>query len=134
MHVGSVINDESKPNGFEGRSMRQGILLALVLSLAAIAFASPAAADPEGSSCPNGFTAYSVPDTEAELLRFPRIADGLAADPEPYTAQQLIDQGGQIDANGDGIFCLKAISNLRGSSFKNWGYFYGARDNDTAAA
>ena len=114
--------------------MRQGILLAFALVLAAIAFASPAAADPEGASCPNGFTAYQVPDTEAELLQFPRIAAGLAADPAPYTAQQLIDLGAQIDANADGIFCLKAISNLQGSSFKNWGYFYGARDNDTAAA
>ena len=114
--------------------MRQGILLALVLSLAAIAFASPAAADPAGSSCPNGFTAYAVPDTEAELLQLPRIAAGLAADPAPYTAQELIDQGGQIDANADGVFCLKAVSNLRGESFKSWGYFYGARDNDTSAA
>lgn len=114
--------------------MRQGILFALVFSLVAIAFASPAAADQERSSCPNGFTAYAVPGTEAELLDFPRIAAGLAADPAPYTAQQLLDQGGQIDANADGIFCLKAISNLRGESSKNWGYFYGARDNDTAAA
>ena len=38
-----------------------------------------------------------------------------------------------IDANADGIFCLKAISNLRGSSTKAWEYFYGARDDDTAA-
>ena len=114
--------------------MRQGILLALVLSIAAIAFASPAAADADRSSCPNGFTAYAVPRTEADLLQFPRLAAGLAADPAPYTAQDLIDLGVAIDANADGTFCLKAVSNLRGASFDYWGYFYAARDNDTAAS
>ena len=112
--------------------MRQGILLALVLTFAAVAFTSPAAAD--RSTCPNGFTAYAVPRTEADLLQFPRLAAGLAANPAPYTAQDLLDSGVVIDANADGIFCLKAISTLRGASFNYWGYFYGARDNDTAAS
>ena len=48
--------------------------------------------------------------------------------------QELIDLGNLIDENDDGTFCLKAISNLRGSSDKNWGYFYRARDNDSAAS
>ena len=88
----------------------------------------------ERSSCPNGFTAYAIPDTEAELLAFPRIAAGLAADPAPYTAAELIDSAAFIDANDDEIFCLKAVSNLQGESTKHWAYFYWARDNDTAAA
>jgi hypothetical protein len=37
--------------------------------------------------------------------------------------EELVDLGNLIDGNGDGTFCLKAISNLRGSSDKNWGYF-----------
>jgi hypothetical protein len=39
-----------------------------------------------------------------------------------------------IDENQDGTFCLKAVSNLRGSSAKQWGFFYAAGDNDTAAS
>jgi len=29
---------------------------------------------------------------------------------------------------------LKAVSNLNGSSTKQWAYFYGARDNDAPAS
>ena len=114
--------------------MRQGILLVLMLTIAAVGFASPAAAEADRSSCPNAYTAYAVPRTEAELLQFPRLAAGLEADPAPYTAQDLIDLGVAIDANADGTFCLKEVSNLGGASFKNWGYFYLGRDNDTSAS
>jgi hypothetical protein len=114
--------------------MRQGILFALVCGTMALVLASTAGADPPRTSCPNGFTAYPVPQTETELRQFPRIAAGLDAVPAPYTAEELIALGGLIDGNADGTFCLKAISNLRGSSTKAWEYFYGARDNDTAAA
>lgn len=113
--------------------MRLALCALLVLVGAGLLLVASAGAS-ERSSCPNGFTAYAVPDTEAELLAFPRIAAGLAADPAPYTAAELIELGAIIDANGDGIFCLKAISNLQGQSTKQWAYFYGARDNDTAAA
>lgn len=113
--------------------MRQVILFTFVSAVAAVVLASGAAADGHRSSCPNGFTAYSVPQTEAELRQLPRIAAGLDADPAPYTVQELIDLGNLIDANQDGTFCLKAISNLHGASVNQWGFFYGARDNDTAA-
>lgn len=62
----------------------------------------------------------------------PRIDAGL--DAGAYTVQQLLDLGTAIDANGDGMFCLKDVSNLNGSSEKNWGFLYGARDNDSEAS
>jgi hypothetical protein len=112
--------------------MRLALFTLLVLVGAGLLLVASAGAS-ERSSCPNGFTAHPVPDTEAELLAFPRLAAGLAADPAPYTAAELLELAGIIDANGDEIFCLKAISNLQGQSTKAWAYFYGARDNDTAA-
>jgi hypothetical protein len=48
--------------------------------------------------------------------------------------QELIDLGNMIDENDDGTFCLKAVSNLRGASVHQWGFFYKARDNNTAAS
>lgn len=114
--------------------MRHVILCALLLAVTAVVLAPGAAADQHQSSCPNGYTAYAVPQTEAEMRQFPRIAAGLDATPAPYTVQELRELGNLIDENDDGTFCLKAISNLRGSSDKTWGYFYGARDNDTAAS
>jgi hypothetical protein len=114
--------------------MRQVILFTLVFTMAAVVLASGAAADGHRTSCPNGFTAYPVPQREAELRLLPRIAAGLDADPAPYTVQELVELGNLIDANQDGTFCLKAISNLRGASDNQWGFFYGARDNDTAAS
>jgi hypothetical protein len=113
--------------------MRLGILLAVVATTALLVGAS-ASAQAEQTSCPNGTFAQAVPQTEAELRQLPRIAAGLDADPAPYTVQQLIDLGNAIDENDDGIFCLKAVSNLRGASVGIWGFFYGARDNDTAAS
>ena len=113
--------------------MRQAILLIVITAVTALAFASAAAGKQHRSSCPNGWFAAPVPSTAADLLQFPRIAAGLSANPAPYTAQGLIASAAQIDANDDGIFCLKAVSNLRGSSTKAWQYFYLARDNDTAA-
>ena len=113
--------------------MRLVILLMLVLALTL-----PLAATAQGAertSCPNGFDYYPVPDDFEDFgdLGLVRILDGLTAVPPPYTVQELVALGDQIDANNDGSFCLKEISNLRGESFKNWGYFYGARDNDSAA-
>lgn len=112
--------------------MRLGILLALLTTALVLAPTATPAAD--RTSCPNGYTSYEVPDTLAELMQLPRIAAGLNANPAPYTAEDLIALGAQIDSNGDGIFCLKAVSNLRGESAKNWAYFYAARDNDAAAS
>jgi len=116
--------------------MRHVVLYAFLFAVTAVVLAPGAAADQHLSSCPNGYNAYPVPQTEAAMRQgqFPRIVAGLDATPAPYTVQELIDLGNLIDGNDDGTFCLKAISNLRGSSDKNWGYFYGARDNDSAAS
>ena len=109
------------------------LFFTLVLGMSALVLASFASAGADRTSCPSGFTAYAVPQTEADMLQLPRIAAGLGANPAPYTVQDLLALGGAIDGNHDGIFCLKAVSNLEGSSTKHWGYFYGARDNDTSA-
>ena len=114
--------------------MRHVVLCAFLSAVVAVVLAPGAAADQDQSSCPNGYMSYAVPQTEAAMRQFPRIAAGLDATPAPYTVQVLIDLGNLIDENDDGTFCLKAVSNLRGSSDKHWGYFYAARDNDTAAS
>ena len=113
--------------------MRQAALLTVVIAMTALVVTSTAAADQHRSSCPNGFTAYPVP-TQAgdEALGLPRILAGLAAG--VYTVPELIATADEIDANDDGVFCLKAVSNLRGASDRVWGFFYGARDNTTAAS
>ena len=112
--------------------MRQAI--PIILALAVLAIAPTAASQQPGLSCPNGFEAYALPQSEAELRQFSRINAGLDAPAPPYTVAELIDLAQAIDENNDGIFCLKAVSNLRGASVNQWGFFYGARDNDTAAA
>ena len=114
--------------------MRRIIIGVVIVGIAVVVVGPGASASEDRSSCPNGFMRYAVPQTEAEMRVFPRIAAGLDATPAPYTVEELRDLGNQIDANGDGDFCLKAISNLRGQSATQWGFFYGARDNDTAAS
>ena len=113
--------------------MRQGIVLALVLVLGAVVSSAAAGQQPR-ASCPNGYEMAAVPQDEDAMRMFSRIAAGLDADPAPYTVDELVALGNAIDENGDGQFCLKAISNLRGDSVKAWAYFYGARDNDSAAS
>ena len=113
--------------------MRQVILFTLVVS-AALAVSSTASGAADRSTCPNGTMMLPVPQNEAQMRQLPRIAAGLDADPAPYTVADLIALGNQIDENGDGFFCLKAVSNLRGESVKIWGFFYGARDNQTSAS
>ena len=114
--------------------MRHVVLCAFLFTVIAVVLAPGAAADQDLSSCPNGYTAYPVPQTEAALRQFPRIAAGLDAMPAPYTVQDLIDLGNQFDGNDDGTFCLKAVSNLRGSSDKISGYFSRASYPDRAAS
>ena len=114
--------------------MRHVILGGFLFAVTAIVLAPGAAAAEHQSSCPNGYFSYAVPQTEAELRQLPRIDAGLDATPAPYTAQELIDLGNLIDENDDGTFCLKAVSNLRGASVNQWGFFYMAHDNHTAAS
>ena len=113
--------------------MRLGALITLVVAFGALVFGSAAPAG-DHSSCPNGTFEWPVPQNESELRQLSRLAAGLDADPAPYTVDELIVLGNQIDANQDGLFCLKAVSNLRGQSVKGWEFFYGARDNDTSAS
>jgi hypothetical protein len=97
---------------------------ALLLVAAAVAVAVPAAAASQHrASCPGGYDTYPVPQSEAELRQLERIDAGLDADPAPYTVAELLELAQLIDANGDGTFCLKAVSNLRGSSGKKWAHF-----------
>ncbi len=114
--------------------MRHVILCGSLFAVTAIGLPPGAAAAAEHqSSCPN-YTAHAVPQTEAEMRQLPRIDAGLDATPAPYTVQELIDAGNLIDENDDGTFCLKAVSNLRGASVNQWGFFYLARYNNTAAS
>lgn len=106
--------------------------VALLVASAIVAVLASTALASDQTSCPNGYFDWPVPQTEQEMRVLPRINAGL--DAGAYTVQQLIDLGNAFDANGDGVFCLKAVSNLNGNSDKNWGYFYGARDNDSAAS
>ena len=114
--------------------MRHVILCGFLFAVTAIVLAPDAAAAEHQSSCPNGYSSHAVPQTEAELRQLSRIDAGLDATPAPYTVQELIDMGNLIDENDDGTFCLKAVSNLRGASVNQWGFFYLARDNNTAAS
>ena len=114
--------------------MRRVILGGFLFAVTAIVLAPGAAAAERQSSCPNGYFSRAVPQSEEELRELRRIDAGLDATPAPYTVQELIDLGNQIDENGDGTFCLKAVSNLRGASFNQWGFFYMAHDNNTAAS
>jgi hypothetical protein len=114
--------------------MRRVILCGFLFAVTAIGLAPGAAAAEHQSSCPNGYTAHAVPQTEAEMRQLPRIDAGLDATPAPYTVQELIDLGNSLDENDDGTFCLKAVSNLSGASVNQWGFFYSARDNNTAAS
>jgi hypothetical protein len=112
--------------------LRPVFLATLVCAIAALATTAHAA-QPR-SSCANGYDPFAVPQTEADLREFSRLNAGLNADPAPYTVAELLATGADLDANDDGIFCLKAVSNLRGSSGKNWAFFYLAEDNKTAAS
>jgi len=114
--------------------MRQAIILTLVVTLTATVLTATATGQEQRLSCPNGFAIFAIPQTEAAVRQFPRIAAGLDADPAPYTVAGLIASANEIDENDDGNFCLKDVSNLRGESGKHWAFFYRARDNDTAAS
>ena len=112
--------------------MKRFFYLVLALSVSVVLVGPSAATGSPRTSCPNGFVAYEVPQDEDALRALERIDAGL--DAGVYTVSELVDLGNAIDANGDGIFCLKAVSNLEGRSSAQWGYYYGARDNDTAAS
>jgi hypothetical protein len=114
--------------------MRRGAVLVVILALTIVGFPTTAHARNERLSCANGFDPFPIPQTEAEVRAFPRINAGLNADPPLYTVDELIALAAAVDENDDGIFCLKAVSNLRGNSVKKWAYFYEAADNTTAAS
>ena len=113
--------------------MRRRLVSLAIFVLAFAAFAATAHAAKPRSSCANGFEAFAVPQTEADLREFSRIDAGLSADPAPYTVAELLALSAEIDANDDGFFCLKAVSQLRGSSGKSWAFFYLGTDNKTGA-
>ena len=59
--------------------MRQGIVLTLVLVLGAVVSSAAAGQQPR-ASCPNGYEMAAVPQDEAAMRMFSRIAAGLDAD------------------------------------------------------
>jgi hypothetical protein len=91
---------------------------------AAVALTAPAAFAGQANGCNPGY-----PDdvTLTELLAAPRIVAGLAAG--AYDVESLTGVFESVDENDDGVVCLKAVSNLRGSSTKSWAFFYLAADN-----
>ena len=79
------------------------------------------------TGCPPGFSEPGAVTLQA-YLDAPRHAAGLEAG--RYTEDDLTVRFGAIDANGNGVICTKAVSNLTGNSGRNWGFFYLAGDDD----
>ena len=85
--------------------------------------ATSAQARPEG--CVPGFAEPGTVRLDG-YLEAPRHVAGVAAG--VYTVEALTARFRVIDEDGDRAICLKAVSNLRGSSAANWGFFYLAGD------
>jgi len=107
------------------RRVRRATTIATLAAAALVVPAAGASAAPP-TPCPPG---YSTPGlvTSEEGLTQPRIRAGLAAG--AYTVEDLAAVFDSVDRNGDGLICLKAVSNLSGNSGKNLAYFYNAKDN-----
>jgi hypothetical protein len=82
-----------------------------------------AQATPDG--CVPGFSEPGAV-TLQQYLAAPRHLAGLEAG--MYSVLSLTARFDVIDEDDDGVVCLKAVSNLQGSSDKNWGFFYLAGD------
>jgi hypothetical protein len=106
---------------------RKAACAATSLVVAGVMTTAPAGAK-AGTGCDRGYLDPGAVTLE-EGLALPRIADGLAADPAPYTLAQLTSLFDAIDGNDDGYICLKAVSQLQGNSAKHHGFFYLADDN-----
>ena len=84
---------------------------------------TPAQATPDG--CVPGFSEPGAV-TLQQYLAAPRHLAGL--DAGMYSVLGLTARFDVIDADDDGVVCLKAVSSLRGNSDKNWGFIYLADD------
>jgi hypothetical protein len=82
-----------------------------------------AQATPDG--CVPGFSEPGAV-TLQQYLAAPRHLAGL--DAGMYSVLGLTARFDVIDADDDGVVCLKAVSSLRGNSDKNWGFIYLADD------
>jgi hypothetical protein len=87
---------------------------------------SMSSAKAESTGCPPGFSdPGSV--TLKEFLTAPRHVAGLEAG--VYSKRDLTARFHFIDADDNGRICIKAVSNLEGSSDENWRYFYLSGDD-----
>jgi hypothetical protein len=101
------------------RTYRRTITTTAAITTALLIPMGSAQANPEG--CVPG---QSDPGevTLDEYLDAPRHVAGLAE--KVYTRKELIRRFDAVDADDDGLVCIKAVSNLRGESAENWEFFY----------
>jgi hypothetical protein len=97
-----------------------GACVAAVLSI------SMGSAQAESTGCTPGFSDPGVV-TLKEFLAAPRHVAGLEAG--VYSKRDLTARFDVIDADDDGRICIKAVSNLEGSSGENWRFFYLSGDD-----
>jgi hypothetical protein len=109
------------------QAIRRVAAMAVLVGAGLVAGAGPVGAASD-LGCMPGY-GDPGPVTLAEGLALPRIQAGLAQDPAPYTVEDLNGLFGAIDVNGDGLLCMKSVSNLAGNSAKHHGFFYLAMDN-----
>jgi hypothetical protein len=107
------------------RHVRRATVIATLSAAALVVPAVGASAAPP-TPCPPGYSTPGLVTPEGGLTQ-PRIQAGLAAG--AYTVEDLAAVFESIDKNGDGLICLKAVSNLSGNSGKNLAFFYNGKDN-----
>ena len=108
------------------RRLAATILAACAVTAGVLSIAPTTALAARSAGCPTG---YDDPGevTFDEALVLSRIQTGLNSG--AYTTVELASVFALIDGNGDGRICVKAVSNLRGNSTKQWSAFYNGVDN-----
>ena len=110
------------------KRIRRAVVAASVV--AGTAMVGPGAAGAaEGTGCSPSADLGAL--TLEQGLALPRIVAGLEAG--AYDLGELAAGFSAVDANADGLVCIKTVSKLRGSSTKHWGFLYLIDDNDHPA-
>jgi hypothetical protein len=105
------------------KAHRMAVAATPLVAAALLLPVTAAEATPEG--CVPGFSEPGAVSLQ-QYLAAPRHLAGLEAG--VYSVLRLTDRFDVIDEDNDGVVCLKAVSNVRGNSDKNWGFFYLAGD------